>query len=220
MSSELFRIRVTYAKEGVAIYSSHLDVVRVWERSLRRAGVPMVYSAGFSPRPRLQFATPLPLGHRADSELVDIWLESRVSLESFVESVAPVLPCGFGLRSAREVALDEPAVQTQIRSAVYSVEVEWPEPRCNVERRVAKLLQADELLLERKGKPYDLRPLVEDLTIDAAGNEGWVTLSMRLAARGGATARPEAVLSALGMSEAFARFRRTRLLTESDAVAQ
>jgi len=69
------RLRITFSKEGWLIYSSHLDLMRVWERALRRAGAPLAYSGGFNPRPKLQIARALPLGHVGEGELIDVWLE-------------------------------------------------------------------------------------------------------------------------------------------------
>ena len=64
------RLRVTFSKEGWLIYSSHLDLMRVWERALRRAGMPLRYSAGYNPRPKLQLARALPLAHVGEEELI------------------------------------------------------------------------------------------------------------------------------------------------------
>ncbi len=69
------RLRVTFSKGGPLVYTSHLDLARAWERALRRAGVGLVYSGGFNPRPKLQLAAALPLGHTAEAEWLDVWLE-------------------------------------------------------------------------------------------------------------------------------------------------
>jgi len=213
------RLRVTFSKGGPMTYTSHLDLARAWERSLRRAGVPLAYSGGFNPRPKLQLAAALPLGHIGEAELLDVRLEKPMLVEDFVRALAPVLPDGLTISQTRQVGLKEPALQTQIVAAEYHVTVEWPpepvegwdEPAVQVEARFEQVLAATELVQERRGRRYDLRPLIERLWLEQADG-GEVVLGMQLAAREGATARPEAVLDVLGMAGGFARYHRRRLL--------
>jgi len=205
------RLRVTFSKSGLLTYTSHLDLARAWERSLRRAGVGLAYSGGFNPRPKLQLAAALPLGHTGEAELLDVWLEKPMLATDFVGALVPVLPDGLIVSQVCQVTLKEPALQTQVVAAEYGVAVEWNEPEERVEARIEKVLAATELLQERRGKRYDLRPLIERLWLERAA-EGEVVLGMQLAAREGATARPEAVLEPLGMGGAFARYHRRRLI--------
>jgi radical SAM-linked protein len=211
-------LRITFSKSGPLTYTSHLDLMRVWERALRRAGLPLAYSGGFNPRAKLQLAAALPLGHTGEAEVLDVWLEAgagergRGGEEGVAEALAAVLPDGLQVRQVRRVDEKEPALPTQVTAAEYLVTVEWGEPADEVEARIERLLAAAELPQERRGRRYDLRPLIERLWLEWAG-EGKIVLGMQLAAREGATARPEAVLEVLGMGGAFARFHRLRLLT-------
>ncbi len=207
----MVRLRVVFSKSGPLTYTSHLDLARAWERSLRRAGVPVAYSQGFNPRPRLQLAAALPLGHTGEAELLDVRLEKSISVEDFVEALTPVLPDGLTISRVSQVELKEPALQTRIVSAEYRVTVEWDESPEQVEARIERALATTELPQERHGRRYDLRPLIERLWLERAA-EGQVVLGMQLAAREGATARPEAVLKALEMGAAFSRYHRRRLL--------
>jgi len=196
-------------------------LMRVWERALRRAGVPLAYSHGFNPRPKLQLAAALPLGHTGEAELLDVWLERSVTVDEFVRSLVPMLPDGLRVGQVRRVSLREPALQTQVVSAEYRVTVERDEPVEQVATRLESALAAEELLHERAhrrraGERYDLRPLIERLEVEGAAR-GEVVLGMQLAAREGATARPEAVLEALGMGDALARYHRRRLICEAAA---
>jgi radical SAM-linked protein len=153
----------------------------------------------------------LPLGHIGEAELMDVWLESAMSVEGFARALVPVLPGGLAISQVCRVSLKEPALQTRVVSAEYRVTVDWKESAGEVEARVERVLTATELPRERRGRRYDLRPLIERLWLEQAGGEE-VVLGMQLATRPGATARPEAVLGALGMDGAFARYRRRRLL--------
>lgn len=206
----MVRVRIRFSKGGLLTYTSHLDLARIWERSLRRARASAAYSRGFSPRPKLQLAAALPLGHTGEAELLDVWLEQPVEAEGLVGALGLALPDGLEVGWVHPVSLEEPALPAQVVSSEYRVVVEWP-GEADVEARIGELLAAADLFRERGGKVYDLRPLVERLWLQEAA-EGWVVVGMRLAARAGATGRPEAVLEALGMGKAFARYQRQQLL--------
>jgi radical SAM-linked protein len=214
------RLRLTFSKSGPLKYSSHLDLMRVWERALRRAEVPLAYSGGYNPRPKLQLARALPLGHSAENEILDIWLEDQAGeqgsrgAEEFIEKLAPVLPEGLMVKEVRSVDPKGPAMQTQVVATTYRVAVVWEEPAEEVEARIEQALAAEELPHERRGKRYNLRPLIEELRLEAASG-GEVVLTMQLSARPGATGRPEAVVDVLGMGDAFARYTRTALVLKS-----
>jgi len=211
MPTDYCRLRVTFSKQGRIKYSSHLDLARAWERSLRRARVALAYSQGFNPRPKLQLAAALPLGHTGGAELLDMWLEAEMAVSDFVTALPPVLPDGLTIGRVRRVSLEEPALQTRVEAAEYRVSVEWGEPAGEVALRIERVLAARELPWERRGRRRDLRPLIEGLWLDGM-EKNQVVLGMRLAARAGATGRPEPVLGALGMEQAFARYHRRRLI--------
>ena len=210
------RLRVTFSKGGMLTYTSHLDLARAWERALRRARLPLAYSSGFNPRPKLQLAAALPLGHTGGAELLDIWLEEPLPVENFARALALVLPDGLLVSQVRQVILKEPALPAQIVAAEYRVTVEWGEPAEAVQARIEQVMAATELAHERRGRQYDLRPLIERLWLERAGG-GEVVLGMQLAARAGATARSEAVLEVLGMGGAFAHYHRRLLLLRTVA---
>ncbi len=208
------RMRLLFSKDGPLTYVSHLDLVRVWERTLRRAEAPLAYSGGFNPRPRLQLAAALPVGHTGEAELLDIWLEKPVEVERFGRMLVPVLPLGLAVRQIYQVSLQAPALQTQVIAAEYRVTVGWGRAVEQIEDRIRCILAAKELPQMRRGRSYDLRPLIERLWLveyDARS----VVLGMQLAAREGATARPEAVVEALDLDaggEVVIRYHRRRLI--------
>jgi radical SAM-linked protein len=222
------RLRITFSKSGGLAYTSHLDLARVWERGLRRAAVPLVYSQGFNPRPKIQLGSALPLGHTGGAELLDVWLEKRMPIDRLAKDLVRVLPGGLAVSDVRQVELKEPALPVQIVSAEYQVDVETGETAKAIRDRIGRILQSEELPRERaragrKAKAYDLRPLIEWLKLvpaDGSMREGVAVLDMQLAARQGATARPEAVLAALGMDGGFARYHRRRLLLQSSSVGE
>ena len=128
-------------------------------------------------------------------------------------SLVPVLPEGLQVNRVQEVDSKSPAMQTRVVATEYRVIVEWDRSAEAARARVEEALAADDLPHERRGKRYNLRPLIEDLAVEEV-TEGKVVLTMRLSARPGATGRPEAVLDVLGMGDAFARYRRSRLILD------
>jgi radical SAM-linked protein len=207
----LFRYRVRFCKTDAMRYTGNLDLYRTWERTLRRAGVPLAYSLGFSPHPKINLGAALALGCTSEAELGEIWLEQSLEPADLLASLQEASAPGLQITAVERMAPNEPALQTLIRSAEYEVRLNPGQVPKDLTTRVEALLGAPQLPRERRGKGYDLRPLVEELEIvsDESG-EGF--LRIRLAAREGATGRPEEVLRALGLEPTQAQVHRRRLL--------
>lgn len=207
------RFRIHYAKTQPLRYVSSLDLHKVWERYLRRAGLPLAYSHGFTPQPRLQQAHPLPLGYLGANEIIDVWLEAETDLSA--EEVQAHLQAtpqpGIEILSVTEIAPEAPALTSQISSAEYEVWFLDPLSPDELASRVTQLLNTPSIQRERRGKAYDLRPLIEFIEILTDTTPGRLGLRMRLAAREGATGRPEEVVAALGYDPFAVRIIRTRL---------
>lgn len=209
------RLRITFSKQGALRYTGHLDLYKVWERSLRRARIPLAYRQGFHPQPRIQLAAALPLGFASRAEIMDIWLNEAVDPDSLPAALQEAMPPGLSILGVEQVDERAPALQTEVFAAEYEVEVEATASQ-NLAEGISAILEAESLPRERRGKPYDLRPLIEELSIlpglpGLPGQPG-ERLLMRLAAREGATGRPEEVLAALGIPLEETRIERTRLL--------
>ncbi|MDA8293977.1 MAG: TIGR03936 family radical SAM-associated protein [Actinomycetota bacterium] len=166
------RIRFRYAKLGKVRFTSQRDVARMWERALRRAALPVAYSAGFSPRPLLSFGLALPTGAESLAEFVDIVLdEGRVEPDevvphALVGRLAPFLPDGVTVRAAALV--DGGSLQHEVTACGWELLVDGA--RCAaVAEAVASLLAASSvpLVRERKGRQAedDLRPAIRELSL-------------------------------------------------------
>jgi radical SAM-linked protein len=209
------RIRIEFAKTEAMRFTGHLDLHRAWERSFRRAGLPLAYSQGFNPRPRLNLASALPLGFTSQSEIIDARLERELPLEEISAALEGALPPGLRLLRVEQIDLRAPSPQTELQAAEYVIAL-LGHGGAELDERVRALLRERELPRQRRGKAYDLRPLILDLGILPDDEEGRSRLFVRLAAREGATGRPEEVLAALGLSAADARIQRTRLVFDRD----
>lgn len=195
-------------------FTGHLDLHRAWERTFRRARLPLAYTLGFHPQPRIQLAGALPLGFTSDCELADIWLEHDLAVEEAQAALTISAPPGIGILAAEIIDDKQPPLQVLLRSATYAVALDAPEP--DLAPRIAGLLAQTQLPRTRRDKAYDLRPLIESLT---PGAEPERSLAMQLAARDAATGRPEEVVAALGCDSSAAHYHRTGLLFADPAAA-
>ena len=172
-SEQVGRLRVRFAKTGEMALLSHLDLVRMLERALRRSQLPVSFTGGFHPLPRLQLALALPLGAEADSDWLDLSFTEVVQPEQLMDRLAPLLPEGFALLEAHGVPVKSPALSQMLQSAHWRLCLEPSgadplpaERRC--QEALGELLGAEALPLEeldRQGRRRrrDLRPLLLDL---------------------------------------------------------
>ncbi len=205
------RIRITFSKQGALRYTGHLDLHTLLERAARRAKLPLAYSQGFHPTPKIQLASALPLGFSSRAEMMDIWLTTDCEVSSLRADLQATLPRDIQILNVEQVDDRVPPLQTQIIAAEYEATLP-DEFASNLTSSLSAVMDAESLPRERRGKPYDLRPLIESLEAAPADGSGKTRLLMRLTAREGATGRPEEVLSALEIPPESARVERTRLI--------
>jgi radical SAM-linked protein len=207
------RLRLTFAKTEAMRFTGHLDLHHTWERTFRRAGLPLAYSQGFNPHPRLNLASALPLGFTSECEVIDVWLEQEMEPEQVQAALTPALPPGLRLLDIQVVDPHWPALQSELEASEYSLTLLEACP--DLEKRCQAVLEATGLPRSRRGKDYDLRPLilaVQPLPPDA---EGLQRLFLRLSAREGGTGRPEEVLAEMGIQPEAVRTHRIRLLFDN-----
>ncbi len=217
------RLRIKFAKEGALRYIGHLDLHHIWQRSIRRAGLPLIYSQGFHPQPKIQIASALPLGFSSRAEFVDIWISPEA--EYSVEGLQKNLPEGIKVSSIEEVDLRAPALQTQGDYAEYEVTILDDIPADELDKRLASLMDAESLPREKKRKKrgkvrtYDLRALILDLhrllPPEGEGWDGGERIYMRFVSREGATGRPDMILKEMEIPIEAARVERTALVFKS-----
>jgi radical SAM-linked protein len=209
------RIRITFVKQGALRYTGHLDLHKLWERAARRAELPLAYSQGFHPQPKMNMAAALPLGFSSRCEVMDMKLEQDIPLESLPTRLNSTLPSGLQVVEVEQVDERAPALQTQVVSAEYEVTLTEAVDGSELKRKINSVIESKSLPRERRSKMYDLRPLIEELTLTPEGKRDGVSIFMRLAAREGATGRPEEVLDMLGIAFEGTRIERTRLIFQS-----
>lgn len=212
------RLRLKFGKHGPARYISHLDLARALERALNRSRLPVAYTQGYNPRPRVQFASALPLGFTSSCELADVWLQEVVEPQIALAQLAPVMPPGLPLFELWPASLSAPAMQAAIVEAVYHADTGDLLDAETLRRRVAGLLAKETLPRQRRDKEYDLRPLILELVLREEGGDRPL-LVMRLAQRPGATGRPDELLSALGLDPLDVRVHRAQIILQEEELA-
>lgn len=194
------RVRISYAKEGSLVYTSTLDVQKLWERSSRRAGLRLQYSQGFHPQPKIQIANPLPLGFTGLNELVDIWFVDEKEPQEIFSDMQKSLPDGIRLNSITEIPPNRPSLPKQADYSEYIVYIRgYQDLFDEISKKCDALLGRDSIERIRNRKNYDLRPLIMALSAKQLAN-GNIAISMRLPTNSNKTGRPEEVMYELGFT--------------------
>ncbi|HTE86318.1 MAG TPA: TIGR03936 family radical SAM-associated protein [Dehalococcoidia bacterium] len=215
------RLRIGFGRGAQLRFITHLDLMRFWERALRRAEVDVAYSEGFSPHAQISLAAPLPIGVTSRGELMDIFLATKMTADSFADALVPQLPPDLCINSVTEVPLTLPSIQSQMRAAEYEVSLPRDLDQAALQEQITELLARDEIpwkqQREKDVKSYDLRPLILTLGISATASAE--SLVMRLRADNEATGRPDQVIAVLGLP-AGSPIERTRLLLSGEEWTQ
>jgi radical SAM-linked protein len=169
-------VRLRYAKEGKVRWTSHRDAARIWERALRRAGLAVAYTEGFSPRPRLHFGLALPTGYESDVELLDVDLVEQPAVASDLPArLTAALPVGFSVTAAAILKGGEPSLQQDVTSCSWRIELREV-TLARAEAAVATALAASTLPLARSRKGHetldDLRPGILALRVETTTQDG------------------------------------------------
>jgi radical SAM-linked protein len=209
------RLRVRFSRGEDLKYISHLDLMRLWERVLRRARIPLAYSEGFSPHPRISLAAPLPIGVTSEAELMDIVVRKAVSPYFFLQNTRPQMPRGMEVFEILQVSLNAPSLQSQAQFIEYRVSDRSDRTSDEIRGAIATILKAERLpwqhMRDTGPRQYDLRPLIEDLWLESWQDHVFA-LGMRLRCDSQGTGRPEQVTAALGLTDHPGLVHRTKII--------
>ncbi|MFC9237313.1 TIGR03936 family radical SAM-associated protein [Streptomyces decoyicus] len=196
------RIRLRYTKRGRLRFTSHRDFQRAFERALRRAEVPMAYSAGFTPHPKVSYANAAPTGTGSEAEYLEIQLAERRDPDTLRALLDESLPDGLDVTDAVEAHTS--GLADRLQASVWEIRLDGVEAQA-AESAVAAFLAAEEVQVERRTKngirTFDARAAVARL--EAAGRDtdrpdGNACAILRLVVRHLTPAvRPDDVLSGL-----------------------
>jgi radical SAM-linked protein len=193
------RLRLRYAKRGRLRFTSHRDIARAFERALRRAQVPMAYSAGFSPHPKISWVGAAPTGVASEAEYVEISVATRVDPAALRAALDASLPVGIDVLEVVEAPAGT-SLPDRVEASSWALRLPGV-PLAEAERAVATFLATDEVLVERltKGgrRTFDARAAVVVLTVSGSADEGPCATLHVVVRHVTPAVRPDDVLSGL-----------------------
>jgi radical SAM-linked protein len=192
------KVRIRFRKDGALRLVSHHDLMRCFERMLRRAGLPFHSTEGFNPKPRLIFALSLALGIVGAEEVVELELDDELPIEELHERLSRQAPDGLTIRSVCRVA---PKAGAHVRRVCYRMALA-PNHHEHLLERIHTLMSTEHCWVDRtrpQRRRVDLRPFVRGIHVypDALEIDLWVTPH--------GTARPDEVLVLLGLGDRLDR---------------
>ena len=222
------RFRIVFEKGLEMRFTSHLDLMRTWERALRRSGLPLSFTQGHHPHLKMSFGPPLPLGYRSRAEAFDLELSQPPAVD-LLERLNAVLPEGLRVLSFKPILFKSLSLMSQLEGASYRVRFPGtfleeaglsPERfREELEARVHELMAREHVIVRRqsegKTREFDARPSILSLEVDAL--EGPVALDAHLRFLTRAQVRPDEVVALLfpGRDARTTDVERIALWTES-----
>ena len=194
MSQVKQNIRIRFRKEGDVRFTSHHDLMRVFERALRRAALPVAMSEGHNPRPRISIPAPLSVSFQGSNEVADVGLYEWMRPQEFGRRLQDELPEGIGVLSTEATSTHPDRQPTAL-----SYRIPLLPGHCLSAERIDALLARRQVLVERErkkaAKQVDVRRFIKALRLEGDA----LLVLLECSAEG--TARPEEVLQALGCRE-------------------
>ena len=191
---ERFRFMLTFRIDGDLRFISHLDTVRLFRRACARAGLPVRYSQGFNPQPRIVLPLPRPVGVASDADAILIETEHSIDPVDMLKRLQEQTPAGINLVQARRMMPGERLQPDRVR---YRLALDEPAPE-DWQERIDRILQADSLPVvrrdpkDRSTRTVDVRPYLLEMHADGAA----VEFTLRITGDG--TARPAELAGLLG----------------------
>lgn len=193
---EHFVYRVKFTKGEEVKFIGHLDLMRMFQRSIKRAGLPVAYSNGFNPHQILSFASPLTLGTTSEGEYGDFEMAEKVEPSSMVEKLNETLPTGFRVRDAVLIQKKTESAMAAIQAAEYEVFTEESVTPEMIEKYLPSFLAQDEILAmkktKKKTKEVDIRPDIFEMKNISENGQGKIYLY--LAAGSQKNLKPDVVM--------------------------
>ena len=182
----LIKLRLRFSKTGPLRFIGHLDLLKVFQQTIRRAGLPMAYSQGFNPHMLLSFALPLPLGMTGCNDYADITLENRMPPADIVSRFNANAPTGLHLKDVWE--FEGPGAAALVSAADYLLKLPTDAKRDDIIVTVQALLNRETIVIPKKTKSgikdTDIRSDIFDITV------GDTDILLRLAAGSGRFLNP------------------------------
>ncbi len=221
------RFRIVFQKSAEMRFTSHLDLMRAWERSLRRSRLPLAYTQGHHPHLKMSFGPPLPLGYRSRAEVFDLEFSEPPGV-NVAERLNAVLPAGVSVVAFRPILFKPPSLMSELEGASYRVRfpgvflaeagLAEADLRDALTARGSRLLERDHVIVRRRSevqtREFDARPSI--VALEPGDEDGHIALDAVIRFTARAQVRPDELVSLL-VPEADARgvdVERVRLWAE------
>src|SRR4029078_12692101 len=182
------RFRIVFQKSSEMCFTSHLDLMRTWERSLRRSGLPLAYTQGHHPHLKMSFGPPLPLGYRSRAEVFDLEF-SQPPGAALAERLNALLPAGVSVLAFRPILFKTPSLMSELEGASYRVRfpdvfladaaLTGPALRDTLTTRIVELLRQEHVIVRRssegQSREFDARSSIA--SVEPGDEEGRVVLA-------------------------------------------
>ncbi|HHV93469.1 MAG TPA: DUF2344 domain-containing protein [Firmicutes bacterium] len=189
------RIRARFTKEEPVRFISHLDLARTVERAVRRTGLPIMYTQGFNPRPKIAFGSALAVGITSSAEYVDMDFGCEVEVDEFLNAMNENLPAGIRFKEAKAFSSDAAPLMSVIDRAHYLISGEVMQAGV-LSPIVERILDSGELWVDRPGKKQtrriNIRPWIFALEVLEEG-AGRASLSLLVQTGSGGNVKPEEI---------------------------
>ena len=195
------RFRIEFTKGEPVRFVSHLELAKTFERAFRRAVLPIAFSEGFNPHPKIAFASALAVGVTSEVEIVELELREDMSTEQLARSLVTEMPPGLEIKQIIPVAHKTPALMALIDRAIYKVlvEITGPLKPAVLAENINNFLALEEIKVEKfskKGsKIINIRPGIYGLKGEILGNTVLFNLELLTGSTG--SVRPDQVIEAL-----------------------
>ena len=221
------RLRFRIGRCGEVRFLSHLEMVSVWIRALRRAHTPLAYSHGFHGHPKVTFSTAAPVGIESKGDYMDVMLAEPVDQQAQLERLRQALPRGVHVYDVDDVPLKAPSLMSLVTGFDYTLHT--TAPMVTMQERIRDVLAQPTLIVQRKGRPsgrrkskaprpVDLRPMIGRLALRDADGDSLV-IDFRAVAVDNRLPKPSEILELLGLDPAATRIvkRATHLAQPSNS---
>lgn len=192
------KLRIKFSKHGVLKFIGHLDVMRYFQKAIRRADIDISYSTGFSPHQIMSFASPLGLGLESNGEYMDIEVNSITSSKAFIDVLNAQMVDGIRILEAKLMPDNAGNAMASVAAAKYTVDFrEEYFPKFLNKQTVIDFMEQNEIIITKKTKKgeatFDMKPFIFELFYDDLSKK----ISMTVDASSSGNIKPSLVLKAL-----------------------
>ncbi|MFZ5969537.1 MAG: TIGR03936 family radical SAM-associated protein [Bacillota bacterium] len=171
----MYKIRVKFTKTELMKFISHLDLLRLMERAMRRADIPLAFSQGFNPHPKISFATATAIGLSSEGEYMDIEVEEQIDLEEVKDKMNRNLPAGIRILQCKLVPVKIDALMATVDYSTYITKIELSQEHNDKDHQkcLQDFLEQREILIQKiskkknkqESKEVDIRPWIFDFQL-------------------------------------------------------